>query len=63
VFMRLYRLCELRHNRAQALVLVEPLGQQRHADKRQPRQNLDEMSLRLRFFFARALGAVALGLD
>ena len=48
--MCLYRLCELSHNRAKGLVLVEPLGQQMHADKRQPRHNLDEMSLRLRFF-------------
>src|SRR5438132_8339532 len=63
LFMRLYRLCELSHNRAKGLVLVEPLGQQMHADKRQPRHNLDEMSLRLRFFFASSLAAVALSLD
>ena len=34
VFMRLYRLGELGHNRAKGLVLVEPLGKQMHADKR-----------------------------
>ena len=63
VFIRLYRLCELSHNRAKGLVLVEPLGQQMHADKRQPRPNLDEMSLGRRCFFASSLGAVALSLD
>ena len=63
LLMRLYRLGELGHNRAQGLVLVEPLGTQRHADTRQTGHNLDEMSLRRRFFFARSLGAVALSRD
>jgi hypothetical protein len=34
-----------------------------HADKRQTGYNLDEMPLRLRFFFERSLGVVALSLD
>ena len=63
VCMRLYRLGEPGHHRATGLVLVEPLGNQMHADKRQTGHNLDEMSLRLRLFFARSLGAVALSRD
>ena len=63
VFMRLYRVGELGHHRAKGLVVVEPLGKQRHADKRQTGHNLDEMSLRRSVFFERSLGAVALSLD
>jgi hypothetical protein len=63
VFMRLYRLGELGHNRATGLVLVEPMGTQRHADTRQTGHTLDEMTLRCRFFCERALDAVALALD
>ena len=63
VFLRLDRLGELGHNRAKGLVLVEPMGKQMHADTRQTGHNLDEMPLRLRFFFERSLGAVALSLD
>ena len=63
VFMCLYRLAELGYNRAKGLVLVEPMGKQVHADKRQTGHNLDEILLRLSFFFERSLGAVALSLD
>ena len=63
LLMRLYRLRELGHNRAKGIVLVEPMGKQMHADKRQMGHNLDEMPLRLSFFFASPLGAVALCLD
>jgi len=63
VLMRLYRLGELGHHRAQGLVLVEPMGKQMHADKRQPGRNLDEIPLRLRFFFESLLGVAALSLD
>jgi hypothetical protein len=63
VLMRLYRLGELGHNRAKGLVLIEPMGQQMHADKRQTGQNVDEMPLRRSLFFERSLGAGALGLD
>ena len=63
VFMRLYRVGALGHNRAKGLVLVEPLGKQMHADKRQTGRHLDEMALRLRVFFERSLGAVSLSLD
>ena len=62
-FMRLSHLRELGHNRAKGRVLVEPMGQQRHADKGQTGRNLDEMPLRLRFFFATLLGVAALSLD
>jgi len=34
-----------------------------HADKRQPGRNLDEIPLRLRFFFESLLGVAALSLD
>ena len=61
--MRLYRLGELGHNRAKGLVLVEPMGKQMHADKRQTGHNLDEMPLRRSLFFERSLGAVVLCLD
>jgi hypothetical protein len=61
--MRLYRLGELGHHRAKGLVLVEPMGKQMHADKRQTGHNLDKRPLRLRFFFACSLGAVALSRD
>jgi hypothetical protein len=60
---RLDRLGALGHNRAKGLVVVEPMGTQRHADTRQTGHNLDEMPLRRRFFFARALGAGARCLD
>ena len=63
VFLRLYRLGELGHNRAKGRVLVEPMGKQMHADKRQAGHNLDEMPLRLTFFFEHSLSAVALSLD
>ena len=58
-----YRLRELGHNRAKGLVMVEPMGKQMHADKRQPGHNLDEMPLRLRFFFESLLGVAALSPD
>jgi len=61
--LRLYRLGELGHNRAKGLVVVEPMGKQRHADTRQTGHHLDEMPLRRSLFFEHALGAVALGLD
>ena len=57
------RLRELGHHRAEGMVLGEPMGKHRHADKRQTGHNLDEMPLRLRFFFENSLGAVALSLD
>ena len=63
VLMRLDRLRELGHNRAKGLVLVEPIGKQMHADKGQTGRNLDEMPLKLRFFFERLLGVAALSLD
>lgn len=63
VFMHLYRLGELGHNRAKGLVLVEPMGKQMHADKPQTGHNVDKMPLRLRFFFECSLGAVALSRD
>ena len=63
VLMRLYRLRELGHNRAKGLVLVEPMGKQMHADTRQTGRNLDEMPLRLSFFFESRLGVAALSLD
>ena len=63
VLMRLYRLGELGHHRAQGLVLVEPMGKQMHADTRQTGRNLDEMPLRLRFFFASLRGVAALSRD
>ena len=63
LFIRLYRLRELGHNRAKGMLLVEPMGKQMHADKRQTGHNLDQMPRRLRFFFASLLGAVALCLD
>jgi len=63
VLMRLYRLGELSHNWAKGLVLVEPMGKQMHADTRQTGRNLDEMPLRLRFFFASLLGVAALSRD
>jgi hypothetical protein len=63
VFMRRYRLRELGHNRAQGPVLVEPMGKQMHPDKGQTGRNLDEMPLRLRFFFESLLGVAALSLD
>src|SRR5207248_9783187 len=63
VFMRLYGLGELGHNRAKGLVLVEPMGQQMHTDTRQTGRHLDEMPLRLRFFFESRLGVAALSLD
>ena len=62
VLMSLYRLCELGHHRAKGLVLVEPMGKQMHADKRQTGRNLDEMPLRLRFFFESLLAVAALSL-
>jgi hypothetical protein len=63
LLMRLYRLGELGHNRAKGLVLVEPMGKQMHADKRQTGHNVVEMPLRLSLFFESSLGAVALYLD
>ena len=63
VLMRLYCLGELGHNRAKGLMLVEPMGKQMHADKRQTGRNLDEMPLRRRFFFESRLGVAALSLD
>lgn len=63
VLMRLYRLGELGHNRAKGLVVVEPMGKQMHADKRQTGRNLDELPLRLRFFFESRLGVAALARD
>ena len=57
------RLRELAHHRAEGIVLGEPMGQHMHADKRQTGDNLDEMPLRLSFFFERSLGAVALSRD
>ena len=63
LLMRLYRLGELGHNRAKGLVLVEPMGKQMHADTRQTGRHLDEMPLRLRFFFESPLGVAALSLD
>src|SRR5712691_533805 len=63
VLMSLYRLRELGHNRAKGLVLVEPMGKQMHADKRQPGRHLDEMPLRRKFFFESLLGVAALSLD
>ena len=63
LLMRLYRLGELGHNQAKGLVLVEPMGKQMHADKRQRGHNVDEMPLRLSLFFESSLGAVALCLD
>jgi hypothetical protein len=63
VLLRLYRVGELGHNRAKGLVLIAPMGQQMHADKRQTGQNVDEMPLRRSLFFERSLGAVALCLD
>ena len=63
VLMRLYRLRELGHNRAKGLVLVEPMGEQMHPNTRQPVRDLDELPLRLSFFFARLLGVAALSRD
>ena len=63
LLMRLYRLGELSHNWAKGLVLVEPMGKQMHADTRQTGRNLDEMPLRLRFFFESLLGVAALSRD
>ena len=63
MFMRLDRLGELGHNRAKGRVLVEPMGEQMHADKRQTGHNLDKMPRRLSFFFERSLDAVALCRD
>lgn len=63
VFLRLYRLPELGHNWLKGLVLVEPMGQEMHADTRQTGCNLDKMTLRFSFFFERSLDAVALCLD
>ena len=63
VFMRRYRLRDLGHNRVQGPVLVEPMGKQMHADKGQTGRNLDEMPLRLRFFFASLRGVAALSRD
>ena len=57
------RLRESGHHRAEGIVLGEPMGKHMHADKRQTGYNLDEMPLRLRFFFERSLGVVALSLD
>ena len=59
----LYRLRELSHHRVKGMLLVEPMGKQMHADKRQTGYNLDEMPLRLRFFFERSLGVAALSFD
>src|SRR6266404_1081419 len=50
VLIGLYGLLELGHHRLNGVLLVEPMGKQMHTDKRQPRHNLDEMSMRLRFF-------------
>ena len=63
VLLGLYGLLELGHHRLKGVLLVEPMGKQMHADKRQPRHNLDERSRRLRFFFESSLGAVALSRD
>jgi hypothetical protein len=63
VLLRLSRLGELGHHRAHGRVLVEPMGQQMHADKRQTGRTLDEMPLRRRFFFESLLGVAALSLD
>lgn len=63
LLMRRYRLGDLGHNQAKGLVLVEPMGKQMHADKRQMGHNVDEMPLRLSLFFESSLGAVALCLD
>ena len=63
VLMRLYCLGELGHHRAKGLVLVEPMGQQMHADTRQTGRHLDEIPLRRRFFFESRLGVAALSLD
>jgi hypothetical protein len=63
VLMRRYRLGELGHNRANGRVLVEPMGTQRHADKRQTGHHVDEMPLRRSLCVERALGAVALCRD
>ena len=63
VLMVVYRLREPSHNRAKGIVLGKPMGQEMHAHKRQTGGNLDETPLRLRVFFERSLGAVALCLD
>ena len=60
LLMRRYRLGELGHNQAKGLVLVEPMGKQMHADKRQMGHNVDEMPLSFSLFFESSLGAVAL---
>ena len=63
LLMRRYRVGELGYNRAKSLVVVAPMGNQRHADTQQTGPHLDEMPLRRRLFFESSLGAVALCLD
>jgi len=56
-------LVELSHKRGKGPLVIEPMGQEMHADKRQTGRNLDKMTLRFSFFFERSLDAVALCLD
>jgi hypothetical protein len=63
LFLGLYRLRELSHNRGKGMLLVEPMGTHMHTDAGQTGRNRDQLALRLRFFFARLLGVAALSLD
>ena len=63
LLLGLYRLCELSHNRVKGMLLVEPMGNHMHADTGQTGRNLDQLPLRLRFFFESLLGVAALSRD
>ena len=63
LLLGLYRLRELSHNRVKGMLLVEPMGTHMHADAGQTGRYRDQLSLRLRFFFARLLGVAALSFD
>ena len=63
LLMGLDRLRELSHHRVKGLLLVEPMGKHMHADTGQMGRHLNQLPLRLRFFFESLLGVVALALD
>ncbi len=59
----LNRLLQQGNDPTQTPVLLHPRCEEVDANKRQRRRNLDEMPLRLRFFFESPLGVAALSLD
>jgi hypothetical protein len=61
--LAVHRLLQQGNDRAHALVLLPPRGEDVDANKRERRRDTDERPLRLSFFFARPLGAAALSRD